>query len=162
VQLRGGNASGVVNISSAPALDITLPAVPDAASAARRAVHAIAAGLVTEDYDVALAVSEAVTNVVVHAYRDRAAAAKPGDVRVTVSVEADELLVSIADEGVGMTPRTDSPGAGLGLPIIATLADRLEMRQLPTGTMVLLAFRLAGAPGLGAEAGRARRESPLG
>ncbi len=83
-----GTLRAVVNASSAPALDITLPAVPGAASAARRAVHAIAAGLVAEDYDVALAVSEAVTNVVVHAYRDRAAAAEPGEVHVAVSVEA--------------------------------------------------------------------------
>ncbi len=45
-----------------------------------------------------------------------------------------------------MTPRTDSPGAGLGLPIVATLADRLEIQQPPTGTTVVLAFRLAGAP----------------
>jgi anti-sigma regulatory factor (Ser/Thr protein kinase) len=42
-----------------------------------------------------------------------------------------------------MAPRPDSPGAGLGLPIIATLADRFEVQQLSHGTRLLLGFRLA-------------------
>jgi serine/threonine-protein kinase RsbW/stage II sporulation protein AB (anti-sigma F factor) len=135
-----------VNKPSAPALDLRLPAVPGAASHVRRAVHAVAAGKVVNDYAVALAVSEAVTNVVVHAYRDRDPDDGPGHVHVTVTVEGDELLVAVSDEGTGLTPRPDSPGAGLGLPIIATLADRFEARQLSKGTMVLLGFRLAAAP----------------
>jgi anti-sigma regulatory factor (Ser/Thr protein kinase) len=125
----------------APALDIRLPAVPGAASDARRAVHAVAAGRVTDGYDVALAVSEAVTNVVIHAYRDRAPDAGPGCVHITVTIGGDELLVAVADEGKGMAPRPDSPGAGLRLPIIATLADRFEIQQQPSGTRLLLAFR---------------------
>jgi anti-sigma regulatory factor (Ser/Thr protein kinase) len=40
-----------------------------------------------------------------------------------------------------MTARLDSPGAGLGLRIIATLADRFEVQQLSGGTRVLLGFR---------------------
>jgi anti-sigma regulatory factor (Ser/Thr protein kinase) len=128
---------------TAPALDVRLPAVPGAASDARRAVHAVAAGRVADGYAVALAVSEAVANVVVHAYRGRDADAEPGHVHVTVTIEGDELVVAVADEGVGMTPRMDSPGAGLGLPIIAVLADRVEIQQLSGGTRLVLGFRLA-------------------
>ena len=120
--------------------------MPGAASDARRAVHSVAAGRVADGYAVALAVSEAVTNVVVHAYRERGRDAAPGEVRVTVAVAADELMVTVTDEGIGMTPRVDSPGAGLGLAIIATLADRFEVQQQPRGgTRVLLTFRRAGA-----------------
>jgi serine/threonine-protein kinase RsbW len=139
-----GRLSSPLNNPAAPPLDIRLPAVPGAASDARRAVHAVASGRVADGYAVALAVSEAVTNVIVHAYRERDRNAAPGEVRVTVAVEADELTVTVADEGIGMTPRVDSPGAGLGLPIIATLADRFEVQRLGGGTRVLLAFRLAG------------------
>jgi serine/threonine-protein kinase RsbW/stage II sporulation protein AB (anti-sigma F factor) len=146
--LSAGNASGTVNKPSTPALDVRLPAVPGAASDARRAVHAVAAGHVADSYAVALAVSEAVTNVVVHAYRDRDSDAdvEPGQVHVTVTVEGHDLLVAVTDEGMGMTPRPDSPGAGLGLPIIATLSDRFEVQQLSKGTRLLLGFRLAAAP----------------
>jgi anti-sigma regulatory factor (Ser/Thr protein kinase) len=108
-------------------------------------VHAVVAGKVENSYAVALAVSEAVANVVVHAYRDRHPGAEPGDVHVTVRVEADELLVAVVDKGVGMAARADSPGAGLGLAIIATLADRFEVQQLNTGTRLLLGFRRAAA-----------------
>jgi anti-sigma regulatory factor (Ser/Thr protein kinase) len=131
-------------MTSVPALDLRLPAVPGAASDARRAVHAVVAELVADGYAVALAVSEAVTNVVVHAYRDRGANTEPGDVHVTVAVDGDELVVAVSDEGMGLTPRADSPGAGLGLPIIATLADRFEVHKLGNGTRLLMGFRLAG------------------
>jgi serine/threonine-protein kinase RsbW/stage II sporulation protein AB (anti-sigma F factor) len=142
-----GKASRTVSEPSVPTLNLRLPAVPGAASDARRAVHAIAAGQVENSYAVALAVSEAVANVVVHAYRNRGQGAVPGDVHVTVSVEPHELLVVVADRGVGMTARPDSPGAGLGLPIIATLADRFEVQQLNGGTRVLLGFRRTALSG---------------
>ena len=32
-----------------------------------------------------------------------------------------------------MTPRPDSPGLGLGLPLIANLSDNLEIRDGPDG-----------------------------
>jgi anti-sigma regulatory factor (Ser/Thr protein kinase) len=127
------------------ALDITLPAAPGAASDARRAVHAVAAGRVGDGYAVALAVSEAVANVVVHAYRNQDPGSEPGEVHVTVTVDGEELLVSVADEGMGMRPRPDSTGAGLGLPIMATLADRFEAKQQRRGTRLLLGFALAAA-----------------
>jgi anti-sigma regulatory factor (Ser/Thr protein kinase) len=78
---------------------------------------------------VRLAVSEAVSNVVVHSYRN----ARRGE--FTMSVEwADDLLhVTVRDHGCGMQPRMDSPGAGLGLPLIARLADSFSVSEPPDG-----------------------------
>jgi len=67
--------------ASAPLLDLRLPAVPGVASDVRRAVHEVAADEVADGYAVALAATEAVTNVIVHAYRDRAPGADPGHMR---------------------------------------------------------------------------------
>ena len=56
------------------------------------------------------------------------------------------LTVVVSDEGRGILPRPDSPGLGLGLPLIATLAESLE---LGTGddeqTEVRMSFRLGAA-----------------
>src|SRR5689334_21717410 len=70
-------------------------------------------------HGVRLAVSEAVTNVVVHGYRDL----PPGEVTVRAEAEDAHLRVVVSDDGVGLAPRADSPGAGLGLPLIAQVAD---------------------------------------
>jgi serine/threonine-protein kinase RsbW len=69
---------------------------------------------------ITLAVSEACTNVVLHAYRDRAST---GSMSLDLELEPRRLRISVADRGIGMRPRTDSPGLGLGLPIIASVAD---------------------------------------
>ena len=87
-----------------------------------------------------LAVSEAVTNAVVHAYVD---APQPGPVRVAASIEGDSLLVEVCDDGSGMMPRLDSPGLGVGLPVIADMADTLDIRNSPRGgTLLRMSFRV--------------------
>ena len=81
--------------------------------------------------DVGLTVSEAVTNVVHHAYVDRSV----GDVRVRLSFSAEELALVVEDDGGGMRPRPDTPGLGLGLPLMATVASRIETQDVvPHGT----------------------------
>ena len=121
----------------------TLPATPENIAPLRRAVVdvAIRAGADEElQNDIALAVGEACANVVVHAY-------PPDDVGALI-VEArtrdGELVVRVSDIGQGMVPRPDSPGLGLGLPLIANITDRLEIRTGPdgVGTTVELGFRL--------------------
>jgi serine/threonine-protein kinase RsbW/stage II sporulation protein AB (anti-sigma F factor) len=92
--------------------------------------------------DVKLAVSEAVTNVVQHAYRDR----EPGDVWAIASVHDERLRIVIADGGVGMTPRTDSPGLGLGLPLISQLADSIHVRSTDDGTEIHMTFPCPSGP----------------
>ena len=89
-----------------------------------------------------LAVSEAVSNVVVHSYRDT----DDGDFTLRVEWDGGELKVIVRDEGCGMTPRTDSPGAGLGLPLIATLAESFSVTAPPGGgTEVCMTFPLLKA-----------------
>jgi serine/threonine-protein kinase RsbW len=76
--------------------------------------------------DLRLAISEAVTNAVLHAFRG---CDQPGTITVTVDVRAGDVAeVVVRDDGMGMTPRSDSPGLGLGLGLIARLADQVEHR----------------------------------
>jgi len=89
---------------------------------------------------VRLAVSEAVSNVVVHSYREHE---RRGEFTVSIEWEADVLHVIVRDHGCGMQPRADSPGAGLGLPLIASLADSFSVVVPPDGgTEVSMTFPL--------------------
>ncbi len=73
--------------------------------------------------DIKLAVTEACTNVVIHAYPDG-----EGPMEIDAAVGDDRRLsIVVRDEGRGILPRADSPGLGLGLPLIATLAESLEL-----------------------------------
>lgn len=103
------------------------PAVAEEVPALRRAVVAFAVehGFGSEcTADVALAVSEALTNVVLHAYRNGAA----GPMSLEASMEAaGVLLIAIGDEGEGHRPNPDSPGLGLGIPIMEKVSDDLEL-----------------------------------
>ena len=125
-------------------MDESLPAVPDSVPVLRRAVARLAAEAgATEEalIRLRLAVSEAITNAVLHAYRDRP---EPGPVHVAASVEGDFVHVTVADEGDGLKPRYDSPGIGMGLPIIAQSAESLDVQLAATGgTELRMAFRLA-------------------
>jgi anti-sigma regulatory factor (Ser/Thr protein kinase) len=91
---------------------------------------------------VALAVSEAVTNAVVHAYAD---APEPGEIEVVAQRTGDDRLeIFVCDDGRGMLPRPDSPGVGLGLPLVATLAESFEVQaRTGGGTQVRMAFAAA-------------------
>jgi stage II sporulation protein AB (anti-sigma F factor) len=129
---------------AAPELEATFPGTPPGVGELRRAVAEIArrAGMPTADVDaVRLAASEAASNAVIHAYRERA-----GELRIRARVDDGELHLVIADEGDGLGPRTDSPGLGLGLPIMAHVSERFEIVSGPDGTEIHLAFR-CGATG---------------
>ena len=126
-----------------PALDAVYPAQPTRVAEIRRDVANIAAIFGADEtalLRITLAVSEAATNAILHAYRGDPA---DGDVRVLVS-HADEFLdVCICDAGVGMSPRPDSPGLGLGLGLMAHEASHCEIRSSPSGgTEVVLRFEL--------------------
>ena len=118
------------------------PAAPEHVGSARRVVSAAARRAGADDPvldAVRLAVSEAVSNVVVHGYRGSAR----GAFTVAVEWEGDELRVTVRDEGCGMQPRADSPGAGLGLPLIANLAETFSVTAPPGGgTELRMTFSL--------------------
>jgi serine/threonine-protein kinase RsbW/stage II sporulation protein AB (anti-sigma F factor) len=92
--------------------------------------------------DVRLAVSEAATNVIQHAYRDTDA----GEITATAHKDDGRLRIMISDQGTGPAPRVDSPGLGLGLPIIAQLADSVEVIAKDVGTEIRMTFRCRRPP----------------
>jgi len=117
-----------------------LRAQPDQIRLIREEVKAYAAEHGAADPNaVALAVSEAVTNAVVHAYVDES---EPGEIEVVAQmVPGDGLEIFVCDDGRGMLPRHDSPGVGLGLPLVATLAESFEVQaRSGGGTQVRMAF----------------------
>jgi serine/threonine-protein kinase RsbW len=123
--------------SSGKAFHQSYPAVATSVSAVRAGLRQFARSL---DLPAAmidaieLAVSEAATNVVVHAYRETNV---PGTIDVTATVAVDELWVIITDTGLGLRPRADSPGLGLGLAIVAQLADGFDLARPSTGGLEL-------------------------
>jgi serine/threonine-protein kinase RsbW len=113
------------DLPQSPDLELTLPARPENVAVVRHALGGFGDALDVPDQalaDIKLAVTEACTNVVVHAYPDG-----DGPLGISAWVRGDQLTVVVHDEGRGMLPRPDSPGLGLGLPLIATLADSLEL-----------------------------------
>jgi anti-sigma regulatory factor (Ser/Thr protein kinase) len=124
-------------------LSLAWKAEPASVAQARRAVADFAAASgVGSDTLAALrvAVSEAVTNTVVHAYLDER---EPGPVHVTAERSENSMVVAVSDEGRGMIPRPDSPGIGLGLPLIARMTAGFELYERDGGGTVLkMRFRL--------------------
>ncbi len=121
-----------------------LPAVPPAVGELRRRAAAFASAIGASEemtYAVALAVSETVTNAVIHAYAGR----EPGPVRVGCQASDERLVIEVADEGSGIAARDDSPGIGHGLATVGALAESLEVarRADGPGTVVTMAFTAA-------------------
>src|SRR3954471_1051767 len=81
-----------------------------------------------------LGVSEATTNAVQHAYLE---SDHPGPVLITAEPLETCLRVAVQDEGPGMRPRPDSPGLGLGLPLISQMTQSFEVQQAPGGGTIL-------------------------
>jgi serine/threonine-protein kinase RsbW len=131
------------------AAEWVLPAHDENVPELRRAVHEFAEAQGADRVvltDLALAVSEAVTNAVIHAFVDR----EPGSVRVCAMTGVDELTVVVTDDGRGMQPRPDSPGLGMGLPLIAQLAAHFDIREPPGGgTELRMTFTVPGVRGPG-------------
>jgi anti-sigma regulatory factor (Ser/Thr protein kinase) len=117
------------------------PAEPASVPSVRQEIAelALAAGGSPEQVEaIKLAVSEAVTNVVVHAYRWR-----PGRIYVTAAAVSDELWVLIGDNGCGMNARSNTPGLGLGLVLISQECDGFTVVTRGTGgTEVRMRFDL--------------------
>jgi serine/threonine-protein kinase RsbW len=138
-------------------LSLTYTAEPQSVPVVRRALRefALAAGASQPQVDaVRLAVSEAVTNAVVHAYRG-----EPGEIHVTAALVSDELWLLIADDGCGMEPRADRPGLGLGLGLISQVSDELAIApRAGGGTELRMRFNI-GARGRTHERAAASQKS---
>jgi anti-sigma regulatory factor (Ser/Thr protein kinase) len=127
-------------------LELEFTAIPEGVTTARAAVTGLCRSLELEDdivTRVKIAVNEACINCVQHAYAGR------GDGRATYMLEAraeaDFLVVTIHDYGVGL--RDDSPsvnaGLGMGLRLMEQLADGLCITSNPgRGTRVAMRFAI--------------------
>ena len=90
--------------------------------------------------DIRLAVTEACTNVVRHAY-----AGEVGPLEVLITPEPQTLTVTVVDHGQGIGPSPNTDGAGLGLPLIAALATELEIAPAADcGSRLCMSFRSQG------------------
>lgn len=125
-----------------PRLWRVLPATPEVLAPARHAIASFArehGASPRRAADIALVVSEACTNAVLHAYAGTPAA---GTVELEATRRDSVLVVRVADRGQGLRPRPDSPGLGLGLPLMHRLSDDLAVRENRPGTVVELSFAL--------------------
>jgi anti-sigma regulatory factor (Ser/Thr protein kinase) len=122
-------------------MKLVLPAEPASVPELRHRIsrfakeHGLGSELVA---DVALAVSEAVTNAVKYA----AASGEESVVELSASRADDWLEVTVRDHGEAFG-RGSGDGLGLGLAIIARLAGDLRIVQEGDGTEVRMRFPLA-------------------
>ena len=124
---------------------VELPATAENVGFARHVLGALGsnAGVGEDSLDsIRLAVSEALSNVVAHAYSDE----PDGQMAVNVWVEDPGVIVSVSDEGRGIDAADDSPGLGLGLPLITELAEAVELETSHDsgGTVVWMYFAETG------------------
>jgi len=126
---------------------LTLPAQADSIPVIRHVLGAYAEALALPPdviEDMRLAVTEACTNVVRHAYDGDPA----GPIDVVVKPDGEHIDVIVSDRGRGMGPSPDVDGPGLGLPLIAALADSIELEDAPIrGNRLRMSF--ASRPRLG-------------
>ena len=101
--------------------------------------------------NIRLAVTEACTNVVRHAYPEQQGTEQQGTIDVVVRRSRRGLEVLVADEGRGLGPSADTTGPGLGLPLIAALTDSLEIDRTPrAGCRLVMSFlRPRATPAMG-------------
>jgi serine/threonine-protein kinase RsbW len=123
-------------------IELALPARAENIAIVRHAFGALGEAYEASEQmlsDLRLAVTEACTNVVVHAYPD----GQEGPMEVRASIAGEQLTVVVRDRGEGIAPRPDSPGLGLGLPLIASLADTVQLGRDESGhTEVRMGFTL--------------------
>jgi serine/threonine-protein kinase RsbW len=133
--LRGDTARGRQRLREC------YPAVIDSIPQARRAIAEFAAsvGARQERVDkVRLAASEALTNVVQHAYQSR-----PGGIHVSAWLASGELWVLIGDVGCGLHAGPESNGLGVGLVLISQMADGFSVVERSSGgTELRMRFEL--------------------
>jgi anti-sigma regulatory factor (Ser/Thr protein kinase) len=122
--------------SEHPAVDLELPARPSSVTEARHAVTRLARAVGASEPEVALGVSEAVGNAVLHAFRDE----EPGSIRVRATPERGALIVLVVDNGSGMAPNLGSRGLGFGIPLITQVARDVHFDSSEQGTSVSMSF----------------------
>lgn len=154
-------------------MEITFDAVSRNESFARVAVAAFAACLdptLEEIADIKTAVSEAVTNAIIHGYENFAGYGRygdklpcgtivhPGKVRLRCRIEGDLLHIEVADRGKGIedidrameplyTTRPELDRSGMGFAFMEAFMDDIEVESsLGRGTTVRMRKKLGASP----------------
>ncbi len=137
-------------------MTIIFDAVSENEAFARNAVAAFCVTLdptIDQINDIKTAVSEAVTNSIVHAYPDG------GDNKVTVetTVDDDSVHIVVSDDGVGIgdiesamqpffTTKPEQERSGMGFTVMESFMDKLTVeRKSPSGTVVKMSKTIRGA-----------------
>ncbi len=127
-------------------------AVPEAVPRARARIgeFAVVSGVAEEAHHaIRLAVSEAVTNVVRHAYRNGG-----GPVHVTAARLPGEFIVLVSDSGCGYQTPAEDPGFGWGLALIADATDDFVITERGEGgTEIRMRFLVGDAAAEGQSRG---------
>ena len=94
---------------------------------------------------IGIIVNELVMNAVKYAYPNGA-----GPIHVNLNAQGDDLVLSIADDGVGLNVKTDPRSTGMGQRIVTAMASKLEatVERDPdhAGTRIVMRFRRVIAP----------------
>ena len=123
---------------------LTIPARPEYISLCRLALTGISRlrPLSEETLaDLKLALTEACSNSVRHAYRDG-----DGRVEIVYELEPDRLAIEVTDDGAGfeaqrpLNDEEELSEGGLGIAIIRAIADELELGPKPDGPGSRLRF----------------------
>lgn len=140
--------AGAGDDALAPEVRLALLALPANVALVRQALAGLTDELGIEPAraaDMKIALTEACTNVVVHAYGE-----EPGPLEVTMAVEHGRLVLGVRDRGSGLHPlpgRDEGTPLGFGLALIASLSDELGLVGGRHGTELRIAFALDGRGG---------------
>jgi len=133
---------GTVTVVNAEDSDVelVLPAEPESIALARQMVRGIVDVLGWGEKsrtDISIAVTEACTNSVLHAYPETG-----GEYEVHAWADPERLVVSVRDRGRGITPSVTSPaaGLGLGLPLMLAIGDEVSFTHDAGITEVRMTF----------------------
>lgn len=140
-----GNIEIVVDIRT-PQVDLRLPAESESLPVVRQALRSLGEAVKADRdalEDAELAVTEACTNVVEHAYAEGT-----GTLEVSFEPRVTEMVVTVRDEGGGIPPGTKpDAGRGFGLSMIEGIATRLEVApRAGGGTGVMMWLEMGGDP----------------
>ena len=104
--------------------------------------------------DIKTAVSEAVTNAIIHGYDGDSSEIKNGTVYIYCALNSGELVIEIMDDGIGIpdieqakeplfTSKPEMERSGMGFTIMETFMDRISIEsEIGKGTKIVMYKKL--------------------
>lgn len=138
-------------------MTVIFDAITENEAFARNTVAAFCVALdptVDQINDIKTAVSEAVTNCIVHAYPERSGSDK---ITITTTITDDTVHIVVSDTGIGIsdvqsamqpfyTTKPEQERSGMGFTVMESFTDKLTVEpNTPTGTVVSMTKTIRGA-----------------